>query len=133
MRITVDKQRTELVLGALLSEYRSNNFPYNLPEAVLPQEFLPKNLERGSRDHAMFLFFLCLYMRGGIQSTVAAQMLAKLYVRRPRLFQPEYAVSFDEESIRASLERVGLNYMKNIVPGYWIENCQRLLDWWDGD
>jgi hypothetical protein len=135
MRTIIDHDRVEVVLDEIMDRYYSNGYPYNSPAAILPQDprNMPKRLVLGSREHAMFFFVLCLYMRGGMQSTTAAKQLARLYNRRPLLFQPERVAEQREESIRRSCESVRLLYMKNIAPGYWIENAKRLCEWHDGD
>lgn len=135
VEITIDKDRVELVLGALLEAYREKRYVYGLPSAQLPHEVadLERRLELGSTEHAMFLFVLCLYMKGGIKSNTAAKQLARLYSRRPRLFDAFEIVSIKPESITASLVRVDLRYLKNSAPPHWIENAQRLVDWYDGD
>lgn len=135
MQITVDHDRVEKVLGTLLDSYRDGRFIYGLPTTQLPHEVadLERRLELGSVEHAMFLFVLCLYMKGGIKSNTAAKQLARLYSRRPRLFDPYEIVRIKPESITASLERVDLRYLKRSAPPHWIENAQRLLDWYDGD
>jgi endonuclease III len=135
MYISIDRERVELVLGTLLDTYREKRYIYGLPSARLPHEVadLERRLELGSVEHAMFLFVLCLYMKGGIKSNTAAKQLARLYSRRPRLFDADEIVKIKPESITASLERVDLRYLKNSAPPHWIENAQRLLDWYDGD
>ena len=94
---------------------------------------MPLGLKRGSTAHAMFLFNLCLYMRGGAPSIDAAKRLGLLYTRRPKLFDAASAAQADPESITMSLERVGLMYgrFRNAKP--WVENSLRLTQWYDGD
>ncbi len=135
MRAHIDTQRVELVLDTLLKQHAANGFPYNLPAAVLPQDprHLPQGLTEDPRQHAMWLFCLCYYMRGGIKSVTAAKQLSRLYVRRQTLFEAEKAALAEELSVRESLIRVQLKYLCNTVPHYWIENAQRLVEWHDGD
>ena len=135
MEIIIDIERVESVLGKLLESYRSRRYVYGLPSAQLPHQVadLERRLELGSVEHAMFLFVLCLYMKGGIKSNTAARQLAKLYSRRPRLFDAFEVASISPASITASLERVDLRYLKHSAPPQWIENAQRLADWYDGD
>jgi hypothetical protein len=151
----VHRGRIEAVLEVLTRRYDAREYPYNQPGAKLPQEFLPHNMPRGGVTEAMFFMRLCTYMRGGIQSDTAARLLTKLYHRRPQLFDPHWvvkaaqpeAISADESellqrdraqrklesSIRLSLVKVGLKYMQNIAPGYWIENDRLLVELYDGD
>ena len=135
MHISIDQERVEDVLGSLLEAYRDHQYVYGMPAAQLPHEVaqLERRLELGSVDHAMFLFILCLYMKGGIKSNTAASQLGKLYSRRPRLFDAFEVIKIKPESITASLERVDLRYQKNMAPPHWIENAKRLVEWYDGD
>lgn len=135
MHITIDDERVKQVLGSILNAYREKQYIYGLPNAQLPHEVadLQRRLELGSVDHAMFLFILCLYMKGGIKSNTAAKQLARLYSRRPRLFDAFEIVKIKPHSITASLERVDLRYLKNSAPPHWIENAHRLIEWYDGD
>jgi len=126
MQIRINRRRVREVLDTVIDQYRSNDYPYNLPRARLPQEFLPKRLELGTREHAMFLFCLCYYMRGGKKSVTSAKDLAKLYDLVPDLFEAEFAVEQTEEFIRERLEAVGLHFLKNFVPLAWIENARYL-------
>ncbi len=135
MITTVDKKRVVLVLDRLLSTYQNGEFPYNLPGAVLPQDakHLPHGLTDNPGQHAMWLFCLCYYMRGGIQSVVAAQRLSILYIRCPQLFDSRQAALLDEVSVEHMLRRAGLAYLSRIIPAFWIENAKRLNEWYDGD
>lgn len=135
MRIYLQPQRIEEELDLLITRLRENDFPYNSPYALLPQRdnnITPK-LERGSVEHAMFLFCLCYYMRGGIRSDQATRCLSQLYKRRPGLFNAEKAANASPQSIRGSLVRVKLSYMKQHTPIYWIENAKLLCELYDGD
>lgn len=135
MHISIDQKRVDNVLGSLLETYRDQQYVYGMPSAQLPHEVaqLERRLELGSVDHAMFLFILCLYMKGGIKSNTAANQLGRLYSRRPRLFDAFEIVKVKPESITASLERVDLRYQKNMAPPHWIENANRLIEWYGGD
>ncbi len=67
LRIVVDDEQVHEVLSTLTHAYRENLFPYNLDSVRLPHDprHMPNNLERGGKDHAMFLWNVCYYMRGG--------------------------------------------------------------------
>ncbi len=73
MDIVVDERALDRVFGELVGLYNGGDFPFDQPVMVLPQDtrHLPKTLEPGSREHALFLFHACYWMRGGIDSNVA--------------------------------------------------------------
>ena len=135
MEIIVDETRLDEVIGTLLATYQADAYPYNLPGAVLPQDpaHLPHKLELGSVDHAMFLFSICYYMRGGMKSVTATRQLSRLYVRRPNVFDANHVSNVRKSLLRISLECVDLKYLKNNVPGYWIENARRIVELYGGD
>ena len=86
--IAVHAERVDEVLDKLLSTLQAGEFPYNLADARSPHipENMPTTLERGGREHAMFHFACCYYMRGGIKSFTAYTRLGRLYDTRPDLF-----------------------------------------------
>ena len=99
MNILVNSERAEFVFDKLLARYYAKQFPYNLPGVHSPTipENLPKTLKRGTREHALYLFCLCCFMRGGIESDTATIALSRLYDRHPALFLPENDLMVTDE------------------------------------
>lgn len=81
--IAVHAERVDEVLDKLLSTLQAGEFPYNLADARSPHipENMPTTLERGGREHAMFHFACCYYMRGGIKSFTAYTRLGGCMIR----------------------------------------------------
>lgn len=132
--IRVNQERVDLVLGNLMEAYERREFPYDLPRVRLPHDprHMPETLERGSKDHAMFFWNVCYYMRGGTKSTVAVRQMAKLYDERPELFDCEKIVQVDPADLSAELKSHGLGFQDKVA-GHWIENAMRMLEQFDGD
>lgn len=146
--ITVNHQQAEKVLGKMVTLFKNNEFPFD--RAIKPQaaEFLPKKMVWKSTQHARFLFYSCLYMRGAIKSYDAILKLTKIYERYPRLFNPRYYRKYSKKSKSFLRFRRSTNKAKHLlrqqlsdVIGYqseqntrfWIENSLELLRYWKGD
>lgn len=133
-KIVVDVERIDQVLDTLISALANNSYPYNLESTVLPQDHqhLPKNLEIGSKQHAMFLFTSCYYMRGGNKSVDAFKGLARLYTSNPEVFDPRIAKDLDPDSLVPMLKQSGLGY-HSVVPRQWVMNANTLCQHYDGN
>lgn len=133
-RIVVDHQRAEDVLLRLMSAYENDEFPYGLDSTRLPQDHrhMPRTLEFGTREHAMFLWSVCYYMRGGIKSNDAVKRLSVMYDSYPELFVAEYAKDIDNAYIAALLAEQGLGF-QDTVANAWTENARRLFEKYEGD
>jgi len=134
LNITVHKEHAYEVLDTLLKAYENNEPPYNLDRVRLPHDprHMPKTLERGSVDHAMFLFNVCYYMRGGIKSNDAVKRMSGIYDAYPELFNCEYAQNFDTEDLAAILKDHGLGFQKTVA-GQWVDNSRKMLEQFGGD
>jgi hypothetical protein len=128
MEISINYRRAEEVLGTILRNYQEKRFPFTMPNAHLPQipENMPKTLARGSRDHANFLFCLCYYMRGGMESDRACRLLGKLYDIHPHIFQPEISQAYQPSELESILFEAGLKCKGKDAARFWPENARRL-------
>ncbi len=136
MIYTVDQPRAEVVLGKIWERYASGQYPYKHAFTMLPQQFIPSSLKRCGAEEAWYWMVVCLWMRGGVNSTDAAKQLGVLYeylaprrCRNP--FNVRDAAQLQPKRIVELLTRVSLG-MHQSAPG-WIENAQRLIDRWDGN
>lgn len=135
IKVIVDRSRAAHVLDTLMVAFRARTFPFTLKRALPPQ--IPENLPRGGFrdeiDHACYLFALCFYMRGGIQSDRAALALSRIYEGQPELFRPQTVTADMEPDIRALLARSGLNFNGGEISHFWVENFRRLKERWGSD
>lgn len=133
--ITVDRFQAIEVYDKLVDQYLRKDFPYNQPEVICPQVIRPKNIEEGTREHALFLLCSCYYMRGGIESDTAFYALRRMYEAEPELFNPEYVVSnkIDPEVISSTLSSFQLGYNSGVNGKFWVGNFRHLHEHWDGD
>lgn len=132
--IVVNHDQVDRVLGTLMAAYEANSLPYSLDRVRVPHDprHMPPSLERGTKEHAMFLFNVCYYMRGGIKSNDAVKRMSQVYEAWPELFNCEEAQYFDEETLVDILKSHGLGFHGS-VPGQWIKNSRRMQELYDGD
>lgn len=134
LEMEVHKEHAFAIIDTLMKAYKNNEFPYSLDTTRVPQDFrhMPKTLERGTVDHAMFFFNVCYYMRGGNKSNDAVISMSRLYDLYPELFDPNYMKDFDPQALIPLLSSVGLGMHKS-APFHWVENSQRLVNQYGGD
>lgn len=130
----VDAEKLELLLNRLMAAFDIRRYPFDRPWAQPPQipENMPKNLKLGSSEHALFLFCLCYYMRGLINSETAIKLLAKVYENKPEMFIPEKAIEKDPKEIAELLQTVGLGVRSEEIGRFWVENFKMLIRHWGG-
>ncbi len=131
---TVHYEHAYEVLDTLMAAYNANEYPYSLDRVKVPHhpDHMPTTLERGSVDHAVFLFKTCYYMRGGTKSTDAVKALASIYDEHPEFFNCEFAKDLEPELITEALTKRGMGFQKTVA-AQWIENARRLHERYDGD
>ncbi len=117
-----------------MEAYNNNELPYSLDRVRVPHDprHMPKTMERSGVDHAVFLFNVCYYMRGGIKSNDAVKRMANVYDEWPSLFDCEFAKDVDPGAIEEILKTNGLGFQK-VVADQWVENSRRLHELYDGD
>jgi len=140
LQFYIDKKQAKKVFDLLIERLSQKGPPYN--EAHVPQadQFLPSNLEKGSVQHAIFLFMLCLWMRAGTESDTAASFLKGMYEIEPLLFSPNFYQNDGRKEnnemiqmITTKLGKYGLgNRVEENAPG-WVYNMRKLHRFWNGD
>ena len=135
METRINYDRATQVLSVIYENYKNKKYPFNLPRANPPQipENMPKRLKTGSVDHANFLFCLCYYMRGGIESDVACRRLSALYDNRQYLFDPLVARAITPDEFMPILKEAGLTYKGKDICRFWPENANRLHKQYNGN
>lgn len=134
LKVVIDYEHAYGVLDTLMDAYEHNAPPYNLDRARLPHDsrHMPETLERGSVDHAMFMFNVCYYMRGGIKSNDAVKRMSRVYDSHKELFDCKSVQDFSSSQIEEILKSNGLGFQKTVAK-QWIENSRRMLEQYDGD
>ncbi len=134
LKIEVHREHAFEVLDTLMDAYAQNAYPYNLDSTRLPHDprHMPETLQLGSVDHAMFLFNVCYYMRGGIKSNDAVRRMSRVYNAHPELFDCEFAQGVDPDELAGVLTEHGLGFQKT-VSRQWVENSRRMVERAQGD
>jgi len=106
-------------------------FPYDQKGAIIPQNVIPAWLRADKEFLIDFYFYICLYMRGGIESLQAFKAMIQLASDKPELFDAFYAQHVTQAELQPILaEYVGWD--SKAVAKYWIENSKRLVRNWSG-
>ncbi|MBI1960755.1 MAG: hypothetical protein HYS43_00545 [Candidatus Liptonbacteria bacterium] len=131
----IDERKARVVFGRLLAAYSRKEHPFDQPKATSPAipENLPRSLGTGTREHALFLFMLCYWMRGGIKSHTATRQLSRLYENNPGIFVPEFASPLTVDHLTAEFRGVGLGFNAEEIAGIWIGNLVKIADEWNCD
>lgn len=131
----VYNEKATAIFDRLIKAYSSKEYPFNLPDATPPQipGNLPHSLKTGTREHAMFLFKLCYWMRGGIQSHTATKQLSRLYDASPRIFLPEAWTDLNAPLLAAMFRLFGLGFNADEISKAWISNLKKIAEEWGGD
>lgn len=137
IRVRIQWRRAEQVFGKMLAALAAKSFPYNVSQVPHVEDNLPKSLVRGGREEARFLFVVCFYMRGGIESDTAFISLARLYETDRRYFLDDFSdpAQQDEwqQQLRQVLPKVGLQNRVEEVSRQWVANLAKLDHYWQGD
>ena len=140
LQFYASRRQAEMVFNALIQRLSEKGPPYNTAHVPQSDGFLPSNLKRGSREHAIFLFVLCLWMRGGVESNTASTFLRRMYEERPEVFDPDMYWNWGPVATRENINliaavlseyRLGQRVEDN-APG-WVYNMGKLARFWKGD
>lgn len=129
MKVTVHEERVFALIDLLMERQRERKYPFNRSDAIVPQAVIPAEIRKKKRTLALFYFFVCVYMRGGIESLQAFKALFRLYADRPWMFEPHEIVSRTEEELSTILKQY-VGWDAKTAGKFWRYNAQRLIaDW----
>lgn len=106
-------------------------FPYDQKGAVIPQNEIPAWLRNDKERLFNFYCYICLYMRGGIESLQAFKAMLRLISDKPELFDPVYAQHLTEAELQPIIATY-VGWDSKAVARFWIENSKRLVRNWNG-
>jgi hypothetical protein len=131
----VDRQRAEWVVRTLINAWRSKLPPFDHSEPV--PLMLPKTLEVGSIQHAIWLMIGLLYMRGRIDSAQAFIRLCRVYDEHSWMFDVENFAGKLSEETRAEMHQIlkknGLGFNVRESVQFWDFNLKKLARFWKGN
>lgn len=135
MRLDVDRARAQEVVMRLDAAFR--NYEGLLSERDdLVENQIPPGVEKGSTEHARFLFFTVPNDHGVKSSRLYAKAI-ELFNCRPNLFDPHFIASQfrgceDADLVSSTGVALGTRYPKSTAKG-WYLNASRLVDQFNGD
>lgn len=132
MKVTVHPERAFALLDALVARWKKRQFPFNKSDAVIPQTIIPSTLRAHKKDLGLFYFYLCIYMRGGIESLQAFQALLRMRENHPMLFDPLHAQWESEHYVQQVLKEY-IGWDARNASRIWVENSRRLVSAWNGN
>lgn len=140
LEITVHYDRLDEICQTFLGIQQNNDYPYNLPHAEVPNRSsnMPSEevLPRGTEQHAQYLWHVCYWMAGGVESNIAFNFLSKMYTDHPELFDPRYIVEHEiteEEIANVISQYSALNFNLDRIKTYWITNARKMVAEYEGD
>lgn len=134
MKITVDRDVLFPVLDLLLERWQAKKFPYQKSDAIIPQDIIPDELRKDKKALALFYFYICIYMRGGIKSLQAFNEILRMRSKHPHLFDPHYIHGHwvTPEEVQKVL-KVYIGWDSKAASINWVNNSRHLVDHWDGN
>jgi len=131
----IDRNKADAVFARLLDAYLRKEYPYDQADAIPPQvrENLPETLEWGSREHALFLFAVCYWMRGGIESHTAIRQLTRLYDLERDIFSPLGGSISEATDLAQKFRSVGLGFNAEEIGRMWKKNLAKIAHFYGGD
>ncbi len=129
MEVIVNRRRFTYIVDALLERKRADIFPYNVKGVSVPQLLIPDELRENARVLALFYFFVCIYMRGGIKSHTAFKQLIKLWKDYPHYFEPAEVIKIPTEDVQEMLKKY-VGWDSKVAGRFWKVNAKRMdLHW----
>ncbi len=120
------------MIDILVELQQKKAYPFNRPDAIIPQKIIPAELRADKYKLACFYFYVCIYMRGGIESLQAFNALIKMWRAHPELFEPYLAQFAPQQNVQAVLKKfIGWDAKNASIN--WIENSKRLVRNWKGN
>jgi len=129
VEFSVDERKTSKIAERLLDQFynRQGFFKgYTMPEYVLP-----RNLEEGTREHALFLTYVISidYMTDAVELWKKSRGAYELY---PERFAPEEILRISPRTVENFVKKLGARFYLNAAKT-WIKISRVLLDRYSGD
>jgi len=137
LKIKINHKHAFKTFDGLINLHNKKLPPFDTAKRPQDPEFLPENLALGGLEHALYLFYICLYMRGRIKSRQAFQEFKKLYTNYPDFFNPKKIQAdpaYYYEALVEQLKKGHLAFSVTDNARFWVENSKQLFHGgWHGD
>jgi endonuclease III len=129
VEFSVDDVKASKIAERLLDHfYNRKGFfeDYSMPEYVLP-----RNLEEGSREHALFLSYVISidYMTNAVKLWKKSRGAYELY---PERFTPKEILNVSQRTVENYVKKLGARFYSNAAKT-WIKVSRLLVDKYGGD
>jgi hypothetical protein len=132
MLVSTDYKAGYAMLDKLVGLHQANKYPFNRPDAIIPQKIIPEEIRKDKYLLACFYFYICIYMRGGIESLQAFNAMIKMWRVHPELFDPVRAQMLSPEQVQPIL-REFVGWDSKAASINWVTNSIRLSKNWNGN
>jgi endonuclease III len=97
----------------------------------MPEYILPRNLKKGSKEHALFLTYVISidYMTDAVKLWKKSRGAYELY---PERFTPEKILKVSPHTVEVFVRNLGARYYSNAAKS-WIKISKLLIDRYNGD
>lgn len=131
--VSIDDEAGFAAFDVIIERWQATprQFPYDQKGAVIPQVVIPDYIRNNKEFLFNFYFYLCLYMRGGIESLQAFKALIRMATDKPELFDPFFAQHLAPEELQPIIA-IYVGWDAKAVTKFWIENSKRLVRNWQG-
>jgi len=135
MMLTVDRTRALDVVRCLDVAF-SRRIGLLASDGDLVERQVPRGVEIGSREHALFLFYIVPNDRG-MRSNILYSRAKALFIERPSLFDPHaildtYTSDEDVELVAATGKTLSTRYPAETAKA-WYRNSRMIVDCYGGD
>jgi len=129
VEFSVDDVKASKIAERLLDHFYSRKGffeDYSMPEYVLP-----RNLEEGSREHALFLSYVISidYMTNAVKLWKKSRGAYELY---PERFTPKEILNVSQRTVENYVKKLGARFYSNAAKT-WIKVSRLLVDKYGGD
>jgi len=132
MLVSTDYPAGYAMLDKLVALHQAKKYPFNRPDAIIPQNIIPAELRKDKRLLACFYFYICIYMRGGIESLQAFNAMIRMWRTHPELFDPMWARLHSPAVVQPILKKF-VGWDSEAASINWVTNSRLLADSWDGN
>lgn len=131
MKVELNYDRLCEVVDRLLELKKKNTYPFNREDAVVPQTLVPDELRADKEALALFYFYICTHMRGGITSATVFRQYLRMRKAFPWMFQPKEVIKRSEAEVQRTIKRF-VGWDSKTAGTFWWRNSQLLVANWGG-
>jgi len=125
-----DEKRAFAVITTLLDAKKNKKQIFARADALQPYSILPKGMERGSKEHALYLFAM-MFFDHNIKSDILYMNGRKVFEKEPLFFKPNVAINLPSKVDEIIKNDLHYKFLKGIEG--FLDNYRKLSREYDGD